>query len=97
MKTFNTLNEYVEQMNRWNAIFGTENMDFPLRQHNVNDLMNKIAGELSPENLCCDGELSQRAVQQKFNYLTTVRTELEQYCLDNWLETPECVYQGLTN
>ena len=97
MKTFNTLNEYVEQMNRWNSIFGTENMDFPLRQQNVNDLMNKIAGELSPENLCCDGELSHSAVQQKFNYLTTVRTELEQYCLDNWLETPECVYQGLTN
>lgn len=92
MKTFDTLNEYVEQMNRWNAIFGTEDMDFPLRQSNVNDLMNKIAGELSPENLSCDGELSQSAVKQKLNYLTTVRAELEQYCLDNWLTTPECIY-----
>ena len=97
MKTFNTLNEYVEQMNRWNSIFGTSAMDFPLRQQNVNDLMSKIAGELSPENLSCDGELSSAAVSIKLNYLTTVRRELEQYCLDNWLDTPECAYQGLTN
>ena len=92
MKTFNTLNEYVEQMNRWNSIFGTSAMDFPLKQKNANDLMQKIAGELSPENLSCDGELSQSAVQNKFNYLTTVRTELEQYCLDNWLDTPVLEY-----
>ena len=92
MNTFNTLNEYVEQMNRWNSIFGTEAMDFPLTQKNANDLMNKIAGELSPENLCCDGELSRAAVQSKLNYLTTVRAQLEHYCLNNWLDTPECVY-----
>ena len=92
MNTFNTLNEYVEQMNRWNSIFGTDAMDFPLRQQNANDLMSKIAGELSPENLHCDGEISPAQARNKYNYLISVKAELEQYCLDNWLDTPECIY-----
>ena len=50
------LEAYLEQKNRWNAIFGTAPMTFPLSQANANDLMNSIGSELSPENLHCDGE-----------------------------------------
>ena len=86
------LQEYVDQMNRWNAIFDRSQMSFPLSQQNANNLMNKIAGELSPENLHCDGEISPAQARAKYNYLMSVRAELEQYCLDNWLDTPECIY-----
>jgi len=86
------LETYLEQKNRWNAIFGQAAMTFPLSQSDANDLMNSIASELSPENLHCDGEASITHVRKKAKFLDTVQRELEQYCLNNWLNTPECVY-----
>ena len=75
-----------------NSIFGKEPMTFPLSQTDANNLMNKIAGELSPENLHCDGEISHAQARQKYRQLTTIKSALETYCLNNWLDTPECVY-----
>ena len=86
------LETYLEQKNRWNAIFGQAAMSFPLSQSDANDLMNSIASELSPENLHCDGEASITHVRKKAKFLNTVQRELEDYCLNNWLNTPECVY-----
>jgi len=86
------LEAYVEQQNKWNAIFGRGAMNFPLNQSNVNDLMNSIGSELSPENLHCDGEAPMAYVRSKLAELTRVQKELETYCLDNWLETPVCYY-----
>ena len=86
------LETYLEQKNRWNAIFGQAAMTFPLSQSDANDLMNSIASELSPENLHCDGEASITHVRKKAKFLNTVQRELEDYCLNNWLTTPECVY-----
>ena len=54
--------------------------------------MDSIACELSPENLGCDGELSSRQVRAKASQLYDVVNDLEAYCLNNWLNTPECVY-----
>ena len=86
------LEAYVEQKNKWNAIFGHGAMNFPLAQTDANDLMNSIASELSPENLHCDGEASITHVRKKAKFLDRVQQELEQYCLDNWLDTPQCLY-----
>ena len=87
------LEAYVEQKNKWNAIFGdTNGITFPLSQANANSLMNSIASELSPENLHCDGEAPIAYVRSKLKQLNTVQRELEQYCVNNWLDTPECVY-----
>ena len=86
------LKAYVESKNQWNAIFGTPAMTFPLSQANANDLMNSIGSELSPENLHCDGEASITHVRAKVKQLNSVTKQLEQYCLDNWLNTPELVY-----
>jgi hypothetical protein len=86
------LETYVEQKNKWNAIFGQSAMTFPLSQSNADDLMNSIASELSPENLHCDGEAPMAYVRKKTKFLDTVQRELEAYCLNNWLDTPECVY-----
>ena len=87
------LKAYVEAKNKWNAIFGdTNGITFPLSQSNANSLMDSIASELSPENLHCDGEASVTHVRAKARQLNSVRKDLEQYCLDNWLNTPELVY-----
>ena len=86
------LKAYVESKNTWNAIFGTAPMTFPLSQSDANDLMNSIGSELSPENLHCDGEASVTHVRAKFKQLNSVHKDLEQYCLDNWLNTPELEY-----
>ena len=86
------LKAYVESKNQWNAIFGTPAMTFPLSQANANDLMNSIGSELSPENLHCDGEASITHVRAKLKQLNAVQAELEQYCLDNWLDTPVLEY-----
>ena len=86
------LEAYVEHKSKWNALFGDAPMTFPLTQNNVNSLAQSISSELSPENLHCDGEASITHVRAKVKQLNTVTKQLEQYCLDNWLETPECVY-----
>jgi len=86
------LEAYVEQKNAWNKIFSIESINFPLTQANANELMNMIGSELSPENLHCDGEASITHVRKKAKFLDRVQRELEQYCLDNWLDTPECIY-----
>jgi len=86
------LTAYVEAKNKWNALFGTAPMTFPLSQSNANSLMDSIASELSPENLGCDGELSSRQVRAKARELNAVKADLEAYCLNNWLNTPECIY-----
>ena len=86
------LEAYVEQKNKWNAIFGHGAMNFPLAQTDANDLMQAIASELSPENLHCDGEASLTHVRAKAKQLNLVSKQLEQYCLDNWLDTPVLEY-----
>ena len=86
------LKAYVESKNQWNALFGIAPMTFPLSQSNANSLMDSIASELSPENLHCDGEAPIAYVRSKQKQLNSVQAELETYCLNNWLNTPECVY-----
>ena len=86
------LEAYVEQKNAWNKIFSIESINFPLSQANADELMNMIGSELSPENLHCDGEASITHVRAKVKQLNLVSKQLEQYCLDNWLDTPVLEY-----
>ena len=88
----NALEQFVESSNRWNAIFGKDPMTFPLSQKDANSLMDSIAGQLSPENLHCDGEISHAQAARKARELNKLRAALETYCLNNWLDTPECIY-----
>ena len=90
--SYTQLGEYVEQKNRWQAIFKAPEITFPLSQDTADHLMEGIASALSPENLGCDGELSSRQVRAKAREINAVKAELEQYCLNNWLDTPVCSY-----
>jgi len=70
-----TLEQYVEQKNKWRGIFNQKPMSL-LNAQDRQAIANSIDSELSPENLTCDGELRGSQVQQKFRYLTRCAEEL---------------------
>jgi hypothetical protein len=82
------LEQYIEQENAWSAIFGNAPITFPLSQADADKIASRIDGQLSPENLHCDGEASPQHVRVTYKRLTTAAKELEQYCLDNGLKIP---------
>lgn len=70
------LNAYVQQKNRWNAIFKGKQFDLD----NPSDrqaIANSIDSELSPENLTCDGELSRSQVNARYRQLAAAARELQ--------------------
>jgi hypothetical protein len=89
----NVLTDYVAKMNSWNSIFGTGPVEFPLTAETAQKIGNKLDGELSPENLHCDGEISHAEAMRKYNFLTSVLDELNVYCDANNIERPT-VYEA---
>ena len=89
----NTLTKYIDDMNRWNAIFGMAPMTLPLSQKDADALSDKLSSELSPENLHCDGEISHAQAMKKYNFLTSVLDELNIYCDANAIQRPT-VYEA---
>ena len=70
-----TIEAYVEQKNRWRAIFNQK----PLSLLNAQDrqaIANSIDADMSPENLTCDGELSPAMVREKMRRLTRCAEQL---------------------
>ena len=87
------LTHYIDNRNQWNSFFpNSKTITFPLDQKTVDDLARSLDGDLSPENLHCDGEASLTHVRAKAKQLNLVSKQLEQYCLDNWLDTPVLEY-----
>lgn len=73
------LSKYVEQKNRWNAIFGKTELNV----RNAEDrkrIAEMIDCDLSPENLTCDGELRGTALRQRQAFLVKAAQDL--YRLD---------------
>ena len=88
----NTLTKYIDDMNRWNAIFGMAAITMPLSQKDADALSDKLSSELSPENLHCDGEISARQAQAKYRHFTAVEKALKSYCSKNGLTFKELLY-----
>ena len=83
------LQHYIDNRNQWNSFFpNSKQITFPLDQKTVNDLARSLDGDLSPENLHCDGEISQREAQKKYNYYGRVIADLENYCAFYALKMP---------
>ena len=75
------LKAFIEQQNRWNAIFGKAPMNFNgLTQNEIKELARDIDSKLSPENLHCDGEISASEANRKYRTLMAVVADLEAYC-----------------
>ena len=83
------LKAYVEQQNSWNSIFGQAPMTMPLSQSSVDSIARSIDSGLSPENLHCDGEISAREAQTKYNRYMRVLNELRSYAQKNGMSLPE--------
>ena len=70
-----TLQAYIDQMNRWNALFNGEQYEIKTSKGRQR-IADRISSDLSPENLTCDGELSRSQVQARHRELTTAAREL---------------------
>ena len=83
------LAHYIDNRNSWNSFFpNSKTIGFPLSQKTVNDLAESLDGDLSPENLHCDGEISQAEAQHKYNYYGRVIKDLDRYCANQGLTMP---------
>jgi len=83
-----TLKQFIQDNNRWIALFNKQGITFPLTQSDVDDLARTLDGKLSPENLHCDGEISVAEANRKYNKLARVYRELCEYCDSKNLNTP---------
>lgn len=70
------LTDYVEQQNRYNAIFGTAPLSLAIAKDRQ-AIADMIDSNLSPEHLTCDGELSRAQVQKRYKQLTTAARQLK--------------------
>ena len=86
------LQAYIDQKNAWTRFFNAPAITFPLTQAEVNSIAGGLDSDLSPENLHCDGEISQAEAQRKYRFYATVYRELDAYCQANALNTPQ-VYE----
>ena len=71
------LQAFIDQKNRWNAIFNGEQYEIKTAagRQKVADM---IDSALSPENLTCDGELCRTEVNRRFKELNTAAKQLRQ-------------------
>ena len=68
-----SLKAYVDQKNQWNAIFGSKPLVIGRDNQRIAEM---IDGDLSPENLTCDGELPRSQVQARYRQLNAAAQEL---------------------
>jgi len=70
-----TLEQYVENKNKWRAIFNQAPLSL-LNSDHRQAVADSIDSEMSPENLTCDGELPASVVRAKMRNLTRCAEEL---------------------
>lgn len=71
------LQKYIDSHNAWQAIFDKAPIAYPSTTDECQSLFIRLAGDLSPENLCCDGELPRAQVAIKARHLNACWSELE--------------------
>jgi hypothetical protein len=71
-----TIEQYVERKNSFAKLFGTKPLSLLIAEDRQK-IADSIDGELSPENLTCDGELSRSQVQARYQFLTRAAQELQ--------------------
>ena len=69
------LTAYVEQKNRWNALFKGEQFEVKSAAGRRR-VAQSLDADLSPENLTCDGEVRGVELRKKQDYLNQCVTEL---------------------
>jgi len=69
------LQAYIEQKNRWNALFKGEQFEVKSASGRRR-VAQSLDADLSPENLTCDGEVRGVELRKKQDYLNQCVTEL---------------------
>ena len=72
----NTLEQYVAQMNTWRAVWKKPALSLKVAADRK-IIAQSIDGELSPENLSCDGELPANMVRERHRRLTRCAQEVK--------------------
>ena len=72
----NALNKFIIEKNNWNTLFGADPITLPGTPEERDDLIAMVEGELSPENLWCDGEASPAHVKRELKRLNAVMDDL---------------------
>ncbi len=72
------LKAYVESRNKWAKIFGGAQLSLQSAADRQK-IAGMIDGDLSPENLTCDGELPASQVRARYNNLMKVARELKAF------------------
>jgi hypothetical protein len=72
----NALQAYVDQKNRWNALFKGEQYEIQTAKGRQR-VADSLDADLSPENLTCDGELPRSQVQARYKQLTSAARDLQ--------------------
>ena len=72
----NGLTQYLADKNQMNRIFKQAEitLNTPAERQKVADM---IDNDLSPENLCCDGEISRAQVRVRYAHFTKAAKELK--------------------
>lgn len=81
------LDKFIAQRNAWLSLFD-KTYAYPLTQSMVNDIARDIDSQLSPENLCMDGEASIGHIKSQKKFLVQAARELEEYSQRNGLDIP---------
>jgi hypothetical protein len=84
-----TLQAYIDQKNKWNAIFKGEQFELASAEGR-NRVAQSLNADMSPENLTCDGELSRAQVARRYRELTKAGAELHK--LDPTVKIYEMMY-----
>jgi hypothetical protein len=71
------LQAYVDQKNKWAALFKGAQMELATAKGRQR-VADALDADLSPENLTCDGELPRSQVQARYKALSKAATELKQ-------------------
>ena len=72
------LKKYIKQHNSFSFWPGHVELTVPSTQQELQVMHDMLEGELSPENLCCDGELPAAQVRAKARFLNKVVDELNE-------------------
>lgn len=71
------LQTYIDNKNRWNAIFRGEQFEIETAKGRQR-IADSLDADLSPENLTCDGELPRAEVKRRWNALASAARDLKQ-------------------
>jgi hypothetical protein len=85
--------DFVDQMNYWRTFEKKPAMAFPLSQDDINEVAEQIDYKMSPENLHCDGEISNAEANSKANNLYKVFDQLKAHASSQGLKITVKVYE----